>query len=224
MSIKVIACEVMKEELLSIKPKAAIDFEFISMGLHLYPNKLQKEIQSILDKSLNYSRIILAFGLCGGSIKNVKVKNSILTIPKVHDCIPILLGSKEKYYKLKDEEKGTFYLSGGWMLTEKSILSEHKRICERFGERKALKVIDKMYNNYKRVLFINTSRDCDLQIKEQSKEIARLLKVNYETIDGTNNFLEKIVLGPWDQGDFINIPPFGTVTEEDFGIGERISD
>lgn len=40
MTVKLIACEVMKEELLAIKTQCDIEFEFISMGLHLHPEKL----------------------------------------------------------------------------------------------------------------------------------------------------------------------------------------
>src|SRR5690348_11494835 len=115
MRIKIIACEVMKEELLAVQSAENLEYEFISMGLHTYPEKLRKELQKILDESVGYSRVILAFGLCGGAAKNLKASNFILTIPRVHDCIPIFLGSKERFEKLRKEEKGTFYHTCGWV-------------------------------------------------------------------------------------------------------------
>lgn len=94
MTIKIIACEVMKEELLGITSKSHVEYEFIPMKLHLYPQKLHKELQDILDHSSGYLKFIMAFGLCGGATKNFKATDSPLIIPRVHDCLPLLLVSK----------------------------------------------------------------------------------------------------------------------------------
>lgn len=96
MPIRIIACEVMKEELLAVTPATKVEFQFISMGLHIYPEKLGAELQHMLDGSKGYERVVLAFGLCGGAARNLKTVDFILTIPRVHDCIPILLGSNER--------------------------------------------------------------------------------------------------------------------------------
>lgn len=147
MSVKIIACEVMKEELLAIKPREQVEYEFISMGLHLYPKKLHQELQSILDRSLGYSKIILAFGLCGGAVRDLKAAHTPLVIPRVHDCVPILLGSKHIYEQIHNEEKGTFYLTCGWMITEQNILSDHQRIVGKYGMKKALSVLERIYHS-----------------------------------------------------------------------------
>jgi hypothetical protein len=174
MTVKIIACEVMKDELLAIKSDEHVEYEFISMGLHLYPKKLHKELQNILDRSLGYSKIILAFGLCGGAARSIKSSDSPLIIPRVHDCLPILLGSKKIYEYFSNEEKGTFYLTGGWMITEKNILSEHQRICEKYGEKKALSILSRMYDSYKKVLFIHTGCAEENISLLQSRQIADL--------------------------------------------------
>ncbi|HBS58739.1 MAG TPA: hypothetical protein DEA44_05685, partial [Firmicutes bacterium] len=66
MTVKIIACEVMKEELLAIAPRQPVEYEFVSMGLHLHPPKLHRYLQEILDRARGYAQIVLAFGLCGG--------------------------------------------------------------------------------------------------------------------------------------------------------------
>ena len=66
MRLKVIACEVMKEELLAAAADTALDFEFVTQGLHSHPEKLNVELQKMLDGTAGYSRVVLAFGLCGG--------------------------------------------------------------------------------------------------------------------------------------------------------------
>jgi len=114
MPVKIIACEVMKEELLTVAHSTDVEFQFISMGLHRYPDKLRAELQNLLDATVGYSRVVLAFGLCGGAARNLKPSGFTLTIPRVHDCIPLLLGSRERFDRLAHEEKGTFYYTRGW--------------------------------------------------------------------------------------------------------------
>lgn len=215
MTIKIIACEVMKEELLSIEPVTAVEYEFVPMALHLYPEKLGNKLQDIINKSQGYSRVVLAFGLCGGALRGLQASNCILTIPKVHDCISIFLNLDHED-SIYEKQIGTFYLSCGWMITEKSILSEHKRIKEKYGEKKALRILERMYDSYRRVLFIKTGCSSEEVAMEQSKQIAELLKLRHETVKGSNGFMENILNGPWDNKKFININPFEIVIEEEF--------
>lgn len=218
MTVKIIACEVMKEELLAVRTEEEVEYEFISMGLHLYPKKLHNELQRILDESLGYSKIILAFGLCGGATRNIRAADSPLLIPKVHDCLPILLGSKNSYEYVSQQEKGTFYLSTGWMISEKNILSEHQRVCEKYGEKKAQRILTRMYDSYKKVLFIHTGcKEEDVTLRE-SRQIAELLNLTYSEMQGEDTYLQKIVNGPWHEEDFAHIPPFGVIEEEIFGV------
>ncbi len=218
MTVKIIACDVMKEELLTIKPNHQVEFQFVSMGLHLYPEKLQQELQDILAGSPGYSRIILAFGFCGGAVKNLRASDCLLTVPLVHDCIPLFLGSKQVYEGLQEENKGTFYLTGGWLEGEKTVLSEHRRLCDRYGEKKALKVLAMMYDSYRRLLFLHTGHPREEENLVKLGEVAQLLNLSLEKRQGSRRYLEKIVNGPWAEEDFINIPPGGVVDEGDFGI------
>lgn len=222
MTVKIIACEVIREELLRIKPKEPFEYEFISMGLHQHPRKLKGELQQIIDRSLGYDKIILSFGLCGGATKDLTAADSLLIIPRVHDCIPTLLGSRERYEQFCREERGTFYLSCGWMITEKNILSEHKRVVEKYGEKKALHILNQMYDSYRRVLFIDTGCQKEESLRK-SRQIAELLALRHETIQGDSAYLDKLVNGPWSQEEFIHIPPYEKVREEQFGIGVKVN-
>jgi len=218
MPTKIIACEVLKEELSAIKPLDAVDFEFVPLGLHLYPEKLGKELQRILDSSKGYSRVVLAFGLCGGAARNLRASDFFLTIPRVHDCIPLLLGSKERFEQLRAEEKGTLYLTCGWMKGERSTLSEYSRISKKYGEKKASNIWRRIYDGYRRVLFIFTSSKTKQESLQQSQMVARLLGLNHQTTQGTPIYIEKIVNGPWETEDFITIPPNEVIDESYFYI------
>lgn len=221
MTIKIIACEVMQEELCGIKAKQDIEFEFISMGLHVHPKKLNSELQRRLDQSAGFDKVILAFGLCGGAARDLKASDSPLIIPRVHDCIPLFLGSSKRYEQFSKEERGTFYLSCGWMITEKNILSEHQRITKKHGEKKALRILSQMYDSYQRVLFIQTGCQAEEETLRESRKIAELLVLRHEVVPGDSMYLNKLVNGPWCQDEFIHIAPYEMVQEEQFGIGVK---
>jgi hypothetical protein len=38
-----------------------------------------------------------------------------MVVPRAHDCIALLLGSREKYAVYFDAHPGTFYQSPGWV-------------------------------------------------------------------------------------------------------------
>lgn len=216
MRIKVIACEVMQAEIEKLLPIPERDFEFVSMDFHLYPQKLKFELQRLIDASQNYQKIILAFGLCGGAANGLISKTSELIIPRVHDCISIFMCSDTCRACDFQSEIGTFYLSNGWMITEKSILADYRRIYDRLGEKKARRMLEKMYDGYKKVLFIETSAEPKDEVIKQSREIAKLFEAEYQTVKGEIGFIEKIITGPWDEANFITLLPRQEISEAHF--------
>lgn len=221
MRIKVIACEVMQAEIENLMPIPDRDFEFVSMDFHLYPQKLKVELQRLIDASQNYQKIILAFGLCGGAANGLISKTSELIIPRVHDCISIFMCSDTCRAFDFQKEMGTFYLSNGWMITEKSILSDYQRIYDRFGEKKARRMLENMYDGYKKVLFIETSAEPKDMLIEQSREIAKLFEAEYQTVKGEIGFIERIITGPWDEDNFITLLPMQEISDADFSKNAR---
>ncbi len=213
MTVKIIACEVMKEELLAIAPRQPVEYEFVSMGLHLHPPKLHRYLQEILDRARGYAQIVLAFGLCGGAAGGLTAGDSPLIMPRVHDCIPLLLGA----HHAAGQGKGTFYLSCGWMAGEGNILAEYRRIADKYGVIKAERVFNRMFNAYHSVLFISTGCARESVYREQSRQLAALLRLSHQTVKGDHTYLHKIVHGPWNEPEFIHLAPFTSLAEEMFG-------
>jgi hypothetical protein len=76
MRTKIIAFEVMKDEILSVPGMCNMDISFITMRLHLNSGKLNVELQRQLDFLDGYTHIVLPFGLCGGAERTFKSKHS----------------------------------------------------------------------------------------------------------------------------------------------------
>lgn len=207
MKIKLIACEVMKDEILSVSEARDSDITFIPMGLHLHPEKLNTELQRQLDSLEGYTHIILAFGLCGGAARKLKSKDSVIIIPKVHDCIPILLGSVKAYESIRSQEPGTYYYSCGWFKGKTTILSDYEGLLQKCGEEEALEIMKEMYDGYKNIVFIRTGHpDEELYIK-MSKDFAKLLGLCFIPFEGQKCYIEKLVKGPWNDDEFIISDP-----------------
>ncbi|MDR1732104.1 MAG: DUF1638 domain-containing protein [Synergistaceae bacterium] len=218
---KILACEVMKKELEKIAREKNLnaDISFIELGLHLVPKKLHNKLQEALDTCSGYDRVILAFGLCGGSASGIRNGCASLIIPKFHDCVPILLGSLVQFERYQKEEPGTYYLCRGWVEGGQGILHEYEAWRDKYGEEKAKKLQKIMYANYRRLIYIHSPVACGTDLRSHAGESARMLNLEYGETVGDLGIMEKILAGPWDDPDlFVNISPHGVVTEEHFGI------
>ncbi|MFW6269352.1 MAG: DUF1638 domain-containing protein [Bacillota bacterium] len=118
MNKAIVSCEVFYEELNEIIGNKDIDVELLSQGLHNLPQsedmkmKIQEKID-LLEAEKNYKYIFLGYGNCSGGVEGLKADRATLVIPKVHDCIPLLLGELDS--KIDRESRSTYYLSRGWI-------------------------------------------------------------------------------------------------------------
>lgn len=213
--VKIIACEVMKSELCAIECQHEVEFEFVPMGLHLHPHKLRLELQEMITRADRFSRIILGFGLCGGAASGIRAINVPLTIPRVHDCIPLLVGSPSVYREIAGTA-GTFYLSGGWIKGKNSIRAEYDRILSLYGRQKTDRVIKTMFAQYRRFLYIKTGHRDEQALIAEAADLSAILGLSFDTLEGKTEYLHSLVNGPWNDEMFITVPPGEEVRESMF--------
>lgn len=216
MTVKLLCCDVFKEELLALAPPADMETEFLSMGLHLHPAKLHREVQAALDRAGDYSLVLLGFGLCGGALKGIKAPGCPMVMPRVHDCIPVLLGSRDKYNALQRADQRTFYFSGGWVEGERMIIPEYERSLSQFGPKKALRIMQMMFENYRQLMFIRTGHPRETAALDKTRDFAGILQLPCRENCGYPDYLQKLLRGPWDGEDFVIVPANGIVNEDDF--------
>ena len=90
-------------------------------GLNQEPDKLRSQVQNALDrtedsKGRTYDASLLGYGLCSNGIVGLSAKIPFV-VPRGHDCVTLLLGSKEKYRQYFDTHKGIYWYSPGWIKT-----------------------------------------------------------------------------------------------------------
>lgn len=223
----VISCEIMFREFCKIASDSRhiIDFEFMPKGLHNTPDEIRKEVQAAIDRisPKKYDYIILGYGLCSRGVAGIEARDIPLVIPRIHDCISLLLGSREKYNEEFNEHPGTYYYSPGWVERgwEDGRLEQYtpgqlerdrrfKEYCEKYGEDNAQFLIeqeDQWLVNYTRTTFINTGVGDVTQYREFTRELAEEHGWECTEIDGDNHLMEILLSGAWNEDEILFVKP-----------------
>jgi hypothetical protein len=216
MKYLVIACSIMKDELLRFQSNG-ISFVFLEQSLHRTPQKMKPIIQEEVDKAaeqdLDY--VILIYGLCSNGILGVRANCHPIVIPRAHDCIALFLGSLERHMEEHKKEPGTYYLTKGWIEEGKSPLGIYQEYCQRYDKETAEWAIKEELKNYTRIALIDMGADLSESLREHARENARFLHLRYEEIKGSFAFFKKMLRGRWNR-DFITIKPGQEVTQDLF--------
>jgi len=141
--------------------------------------------------------ILVSMGLCGGSWSGIEAKHRIV-IPKVDDCITLLLHKDEEWaFNLK--EYGHFYLRDS-INDLFSLVKLRDELMEEYGADQADIIMQEWFSTYSNVDIIDTGiYDChsDEYMKEAA-ENAELVSCELNHRKGSNILLEKLVSGKWD--------------------------
>ncbi|MDD3314999.1 MAG: cobalamin-dependent protein [Syntrophaceticus sp.] len=97
--IKVIACQVMEKEIISIVGRES-NATFVQYEYHDKPELLHNRIQEAIECSTDYQCIILGFGLCGGAIDGIRAMTCPVIIPKIDIVATMLIGVGFDVYDL----------------------------------------------------------------------------------------------------------------------------
>jgi hypothetical protein len=207
MGTVVLACQTLKDELCMAMRETEINYPvfYIEPALHNTPNALQRRIQEELNRMGNASKILLVFGFCGNSLLGIKSSIATLVIPKVDNCISLLLGSGATKKKISKEME-TYFLAKGWLGCENNLIKEFEYCVNRYGQAGALRIMKIMVRNCKRLLLIDTGTYPVDSIIAQTREFAAELGMCHEVVSGSPRLLHKLLLGPWDE-EFIILEP-----------------
>lgn len=191
-------------------------YQSIEPGLHLQPEKLKKFLQQAIDKSAGTAdTIIIGYGLCSMAVIGLRAAKGTLVVPRIDDCIAMLLGSQKDYKAQLAVNPGTYFLSKGWIESGINLVEEFRKTEARLGKRRAAIVKDLMLKNYSRLAFINLGYRDGEHYRNFSRRAAEELGLSFEEIEGTTRLLRRMVNGPW-RNEFIVKPPGQTIRLEDF--------
>src|SRR5690349_8184144 len=120
MRFKLISCEILYREICGAVAGSPhqVDVEFLPKGLHDRGcSSIRKRLQEAVDRtdSEKYDAILLGYALCGNGTAGLAAGTLPLVIPRAHDCIALLMGSRERYQNYFEQNRGVFFRSTGWL-------------------------------------------------------------------------------------------------------------
>ncbi len=208
------------------RSKNVVDVVLMEQGLHDEPQRLRTEVQKALDNTLDiqkrpYDASLLGYGLCSNGIVGLSAK-ILIVVPRGHDCITLLLGSKDKYQEYFDSHRGVYWYSPGWIESGKQpgkeryekLLEEYK---EKYGDDNAqylMEVEQNWIKEYNWATFIDWGLTDSSEYKNYTKHCAEFLHWNYGELKGSPSLMQKLIDGDWPESEFLVVKPGQKITED----------
>jgi hypothetical protein len=224
MKVVLLACAVMRDLVQPHLDDATIDTIYMDFGLHETPKLMAPALQEQLDAIEEPSLVLVGYGLCGTGIVGLEAGRHTLVIPRMHDCIAILLGSHQEYMRAIGESPGTYYLTKGWLEAGTDPLHEYEIYVERYGEKTADMVMDTMYRNYTQICLVSHSEEDLAANRERAQAVGAFCKerwgMRYIERVGSDALIAKLLNAPRQMDllgdDFVVIEPGGRVAMAPF--------
>jgi len=178
---------------------------FLESGLHVFPEMLRRRLQTEIDGvGKDVTHILIGFGFCGNALVGLHSADKILVVPKVDDCVTLLLGSMTR--RIEINRDGAYFLTRGWLDNGVTLWDEYQRYLRQYGEKKTTIIMQSMIGHYQRLVLINTGLPEGGDWRETADRMAAAFSLEKVEIKGTYALIEKLLSGVWDQ-DMIVVQP-----------------
>lgn len=204
-----VACETIEDEIKSAMNRLGLDYPVVWLegGLHNTPERLRNRINEVfLEVEGQCETLIFTLGYCGGGVSELHTGSFTTILPLADDCISILLGSMEA--RKAASQKPTYFITDGWMRHENNIVTSYHRTVEKYGVARADRINAMMLKNYERLGLVDTGTYDLSSAKDKVAVLADKLNLSVEKLPGDYCWLDKLLLGPYDDHSrFLIIPP-----------------
>ena len=223
MRLLLIGCGLLLRELSDaiVHSPHLVDAKFLPAGLHdsgakIMRQRLQEEIDAADPAS--YDAIVLGYALCGMGLAGLKARNIPLVLPRAHDCITLLTGSREKYAEYFKANSGVYFRSVGWMeraaqlheqLFAGGLSQDRDALIARYGEEAGQYLYEeatRYRQSYRKLTYIRTASKFDHLCAGQAQAEANEKNWTYEEFAGDLNLFRRLLAGEW-LSDFLVVPP-----------------
>jgi hypothetical protein len=242
MRLKLIACQVLTREIGAVIARSfhAIDAEILPMGLHDLGASMGISLQERIDAAdvEGYDAIILGYALCGRGTEGLSAGKTQLVLPRAHDCIGLLMGSRDRFQSYFDAHPGVYFRSPGWIenqATDQNLQpaysAEHnaawakqtrEQLIVQYGDDNG-RYLFEQFSAYRRrysgLTYISTGVESDEACRRLARAEAETEGWAFDDIEGSLTLLERLVNGEWDAADFLVVPPGASVQGS---LGESI--
>jgi len=230
MYLAAIGCSIFKNEIAFLEHRVTsqLDFYWLPQRLHNNPLELRRLIQQEIDDidtgGQPYDAIVLLYGLCSKGSMGIFSRKHTIVIPKVQDCIGMLLGSNERYATHFREKPGTYWFTKGWLETgfdpgresdiegvfdpyREKYLEYRKKFDDEISRYLIQEWDQHWVKNYTTMAFIDWGMPESREYKDRARRSAESLGLEFECIHGDPSLLLDLFNGNWDGGRFLKVEP-----------------
>jgi hypothetical protein len=222
-----IACEVLARPLYlaAAISRNVVDIQMLRRGLHNTPKDLQSNLQAQIDAAdgKGYQAVLLGYGLCGNGAAGLRARSIPLVIPRVHDCIGLLLGDPARYRQQYDQTPGTYWYTQDFMertdgdskftamgaTSDDEMQNQYDFYVAKYGKEKAdylVEVMGSWQSRYERAAFIDLGLADASQYELQTQSTAAQRGWRFEKLAGDLGMFHDLLNGDWGE-HFIVLSP-----------------
>lgn len=193
-----LACQTIEKEVLAINEE--INFQgtihFMPKNLHTDPKKLKVYLQDFIDSTYNVDEFLICTGSCGGGTENLKATNGRVVIPKVGDCLDLLLSSDKE----SSRSMSSMFFTRSWMDYVKNSPLDFLTKVEEVGEDQAVEFVRKIYSSIDAINIIDTGTYDLEEVKGYLAPLVEATGIEVKILQGQCKLIKKLMTGPYDEG------------------------
>ncbi|MCD8104556.1 MAG: DUF1638 domain-containing protein [Lachnospiraceae bacterium] len=211
-STAILSCPTIHDELGKCLRDTGCTYDVYELGKnnHNFPDRLRNQLQAEINALQDYDRILLSFGICGNAVCELVSPHAELVIPKVDDCVSLLMGGVKPRLESLNGKFGLF-LTAGWLRYEGNIWEEIRLTTQRYSEKRAARILERMFGNMTYLTVLDTGAYSLPEVLKKAGEVAEALHLELRVMPGDLSLLRGLLTGPWDAGRYARILP-GTAT------------
>ncbi len=228
MRYKLIVCKVLQKEsyFCAARSRNTVDIHLMPQGLHNEPDKLRtwlvEAVKGVCDiQDRPYDALLLGYGLCSNGIVGVSASIPVV-VPRGHDCITLLLGSRKRYQDYFDSHRGVYWYSPGWIDDGKQPSKERfeatlREYTEKYGADNAAYLMEMQegwMKEYSWATYVDWGLPGMEEYKQYTRRCAEFLKWNYDEIAGDPGLFQRMLDGQWNSDEFLVVNPGQAIAQD----------